>query len=342
MPCSASGAPCQTTLSPGRMRLAQLVAVLRADVEEEIVPLDRLAVGASLPLLLLHARPRRERRRSRVRTSTRWPTITVGSQPLPGRTAASPSSPRLRDDDGDLVDVADERERRASRRAGHAHPRVAERVGGNLADGRGGLPPDGGGGALLSGGTGRRQQAFEQLGKRHGARHYLRPFVRLRASVRPCNLRTLPDSYAVVRLQPGSELPEWVDKGPFRSVTRTEHEVSVVCRDHDVPEGESVDRGFTVLEIDGAARLLAHRRRSRRSSSRSPRRRCRSSSSRPSSRTTSSSARPTSAAPPTRSRTPATSSPLDALAGAAYPGAMTSVRNRWLWRTERGGSLRAR
>jgi hypothetical protein len=65
------------------------------------------------------------------------------------------------------------------------------------------------------------------------------------------HIRTLPDSYAVVRLQPGADLPDWVDKGPFRSVTRTEHEVSVVCRDHDVPEGESVDRGWTVLEAMG-------------------------------------------------------------------------------------------
>jgi hypothetical protein len=64
-------------------------------------------------------------------------------------------------------------------------------------------------------------------------------------------LRTLPDSYAVVRLHPGSDLPDWVDKGPFRSVTRTDNEVSVVCRDHDVPEGESVDRGWTVLEVMG-------------------------------------------------------------------------------------------
>jgi hypothetical protein len=64
-------------------------------------------------------------------------------------------------------------------------------------------------------------------------------------------LRTLPDSYAVVRLHPGADLPEWVDKGPFRSVTRTDNEVSVVCRDHDVPEGESVDRGWTVLEVMG-------------------------------------------------------------------------------------------
>ena len=64
-------------------------------------------------------------------------------------------------------------------------------------------------------------------------------------------LRTLPDSYAIVRLHPGSELPEWVDKGPFRSVTRTDNEVSVVCRDHDVPEGESAERGWCVLELLG-------------------------------------------------------------------------------------------
>lgn len=82
-------------------------------------------------------------------------------------------------------------------------------------------------------------------------RHYLRPCGPLRASVTAVKLRTLPDSYAVVRLQPGSELPDWVDQGPFRSVTRTDHEVSVVCRDHDVPDGESVDRGWTVLEVMG-------------------------------------------------------------------------------------------
>jgi hypothetical protein len=36
------------------------------------------------------------------------------------------------------------------------------------------------------------------------------------------------------------------------------------------------------------------------------------------------------------------SSRLDDRVDAPYPAAMTSVRNRWLWRTERGGSLRAR
>jgi uncharacterized protein len=64
-------------------------------------------------------------------------------------------------------------------------------------------------------------------------------------------LRVLPDGYAVVRLHPGAELPAWVDRGPFRSVTRTDNEVSIVCRDRDVPDGESAERGWRVLEVIG-------------------------------------------------------------------------------------------
>jgi uncharacterized protein len=64
-------------------------------------------------------------------------------------------------------------------------------------------------------------------------------------------LRVLPDGYAIVRLHPGAELPSWVDRGPFRSVTRTDNEVSVVCRDRDVPVGESAERGWRVLEVKG-------------------------------------------------------------------------------------------
>ena len=54
-----------------------------------------------------------------------------------------------------------------------------------------------------------------------------------------------------MRLHPGAELPSWVDRGPFRSVTRTDNEVSVVCRDRDVPDGESAERGWRVLEVAG-------------------------------------------------------------------------------------------
>src|SRR5207248_425604 len=87
----------------------------------------------------------------RVWTSTRWPTMTAGSQPLSVRTAASPSSPRF--------------------------------------------------------------------------------------------VTTTP----IPSMWPTSRS----DGPPAVPGTRTDHEVSVVCRDHDVPEGESVDRGWTVLEVMG-------------------------------------------------------------------------------------------
>ena len=146
----------------------QLVAVLRADVEDEIVALDRLAVGAGFPLLLLlgdHAGNGAVPREDVDALADHH----GGVPAAPRSHRGEPVVAEIRDDDGDLVDVADERERRAVRRARHTHPRVAQRIGGNLADGGSSLPPDGGGRALLSGGTGRRQQAFEQLGKRHGA-----------------------------------------------------------------------------------------------------------------------------------------------------------------------------
>ncbi len=34
-------------------------------------------------------------------------------------------------------------------------------------------------------------------------------------------------------------------------MTRTDNEVSVVCRDRDVPDGESAERGWRVLEVKG-------------------------------------------------------------------------------------------
>jgi hypothetical protein len=64
-------------------------------------------------------------------------------------------------------------------------------------------------------------------------------------------IRTLPDSYAVVRLHPGADLPDWVDKGSVP--LRHPHRQRGLCR---LPrprraEGESVDRGWTVLEVMG-------------------------------------------------------------------------------------------
>ena len=156
---------------PGTHELLELVAVLRADVEDEIVELDRLALLAPAAALLLHARHHDAGQR---------PVSREHVDPLAdhhGRVEAAELADgghavvaEVRDDGADLVDVADDRERRAAGRARHAHPRAAEHVGRDLADRRGSLPPHGRDGALLPGRTGRRQQALEQLGKRHGRR----------------------------------------------------------------------------------------------------------------------------------------------------------------------------
>ena len=169
LPCSASGGAVPERSVAGPHELLELVSVLGADVEEEILVLDRLALLAAAAPQLLDARHHDSRQRAvpgehvdaladhhlRVEAADR----THGGDAVVAE---------VRDDDADLVDVADDRERRTSSRARHAHPRAAEDVGRDLADGRCGFPPHGRDGVLLPGGTRRRQQALEQLGKRHG------------------------------------------------------------------------------------------------------------------------------------------------------------------------------
>jgi hypothetical protein len=57
--------------------------------------------------------------------------------------------------------------------------------------------------------------------------------------------------YAVVRLDPDAEVPGWAVLGPISSVTRTGSELSIVCREADVPAAASAERGWRVLEVAG-------------------------------------------------------------------------------------------
>ena len=61
----------------------------------------------------------------------------------------------------------------------------------------------------------------------------------------------LPGSWAVVRLPPDAEVPAAALVPPFHSVTRTLHELSLVCPDHAVPEGSRAERGWAVLVLAG-------------------------------------------------------------------------------------------
>ena len=251
---------------------AQLVAVLRADVEEEVVRLDRLAVLAPLALL-----PSRGDDAGNGAVAGEDVDALAGHH---GRVPAArlahrgePVVAEIRDDDGDLVDVADERERRPSGCAGHAHPRVAEDVGRDLADGRGGLPPHGGGGAFLA----RRDRASSagvraDSGSGHGReRHYRR----LSCHSALASRREAPDVARQLRRRPASARlrPAGVGRqGPVplghANRSRGLGRLPRPRRARGRERRPRLDRA----RGDGAARLLAHgsHRLARRSRSRRP------------------------------------------------------------------------
>ena len=66
------------------------------------------------------------------------------------------------------------------------------------------------------------------------------------------NLRisTLPTTLAVCRLAAESPLPSWV-RGTFTSVTRTRHELSIVCNDDAVPKEVKAERDWRAFMVEG-------------------------------------------------------------------------------------------
>ena len=61
----------------------------------------------------------------------------------------------------------------------------------------------------------------------------------------------LPDTFAIVRMPPAGAIPRWAEGGPFVSMTRTESELSIVCRETSVPAGTHADRGWQCLRVEG-------------------------------------------------------------------------------------------
>jgi uncharacterized protein len=64
-------------------------------------------------------------------------------------------------------------------------------------------------------------------------------------------LTTLDELYAIVRLDPDTPMPEWAVRGHFWSVTRSDSELSIVCRQDDVPVAASAERGWVAFELAG-------------------------------------------------------------------------------------------
>src|SRR5581483_10397496 len=60
-----------------------------------------------------------------------------------------------------------------------------------------------------------------------------------------------PGFYAICRLDPKAEMPSWVPRKGFCSITRTAEELSIVCEEHGVPADAPAERGRRLLRIEG-------------------------------------------------------------------------------------------
>ncbi len=65
-------------------------------------------------------------------------------------------------------------------------------------------------------------------------------------------LLVVDGTFAVCRLAADVPLPPWATGGKFSSVTRTADELSVVCREGDVPAGVACERGWRCLRVAGS------------------------------------------------------------------------------------------
>lgn len=65
-------------------------------------------------------------------------------------------------------------------------------------------------------------------------------------------LTILPGRFAVCRLHPASPVPPWVaSTAGFTSITRTADELSIVCREPDVPDDTTAERGHRLFRVEG-------------------------------------------------------------------------------------------
>ena len=64
-------------------------------------------------------------------------------------------------------------------------------------------------------------------------------------------LERYPETLAVVRLGPGSEVPPWAESSSIFSVTATAAETSVVCAARSVPTKTRHQRPFTAYAVAG-------------------------------------------------------------------------------------------
>jgi adenylylsulfate kinase len=64
-------------------------------------------------------------------------------------------------------------------------------------------------------------------------------------------LVVLKGTYSVCRLEPEAAVPPWATGSPFLAITRTDEELSIVCRQDAIPDGVRCDGGWRCLRVAG-------------------------------------------------------------------------------------------
>lgn len=70
-------------------------------------------------------------------------------------------------------------------------------------------------------------------------------------SLRRFQLSLLPQTFAIVGLSSGGDIPPWATGGPFFSVTRTSDELSIIVEECRVPAEVQQQGGWRVIKVHG-------------------------------------------------------------------------------------------
>jgi|WetSurMetagenome_2_1015567.scaffolds.fasta_scaffold00166_33 uncharacterized protein len=63
----------------------------------------------------------------------------------------------------------------------------------------------------------------------------------------------LRDTYSIYRSDKNASIPHWIDKSDFCSITRTQDELSIVCKQSDITVNDTIiaDRSWRIFKIKG-------------------------------------------------------------------------------------------
>jgi uncharacterized protein len=64
-------------------------------------------------------------------------------------------------------------------------------------------------------------------------------------------MKLMEGTFCVVRLEKDSEIPGWINKGAFYSITRTNDELSIVCLQNSIPQDCKIEKDWRILKIEG-------------------------------------------------------------------------------------------